>query len=187
MSLFNLATKAGIPAARSALRFLSKLKKPKGGGITVYRGEFFKPQIPKKEMAKMYDADRNVKSLFPFSNPGLRKQAMGRWFSRSPKDAMAYAGNRRFLSLLQHPKEVLTWGGGYQKGRIKKLVLSAKEAKLANKVMNKVHGTKYLDDFFVVPKHTLPRIETDAIRTAVANLKRMMGLKHGGLARILEV
>jgi hypothetical protein len=37
MSLFNLATKAGIPAARSALRFLSKMKKPPG--VTVYRGQ----------------------------------------------------------------------------------------------------------------------------------------------------
>ena len=188
MSLFKLATRIGIPSAKSAMSFLSKLKKPpKTEGITVYRGEFFKPPIPKKEMAKMYDESKRVRSLFPFSNPELRKQAMGRWFSRDPKTAMAYAGNKRFLSLLQHPKEVLAWGGGYQKGRIKKLVLSAKEAKLANKVMNKVHGTKYLDDFFVVPKHTLPRVETDAIRTAVANLKRMMGLKHGGLARILEV
>ena len=72
----------------------------------------------------------NIKSLFQtFSNPELRKQAMGRWFSRDPKTAMAYAGNRRFLSLLQHPKEVLTtWGGGYQKGRIKRLVLSAKDS-----------------------------------------------------------
>ena len=39
MSLFNLAARAGIPAARSALRFLSRLKKPSGGGITrVWRG-----------------------------------------------------------------------------------------------------------------------------------------------------
>ena len=39
MSLFNLAARAGIPAARSAMRFLSKLKKPTGEGITrVWRG-----------------------------------------------------------------------------------------------------------------------------------------------------
>ena len=44
-----------------------------------------------------------------------------------------------------------------------------------------------LDYMYVVPKRALPRVETDAIQTAVANLKRMMGLKHGGLARILEI
>ena len=37
--LWSLAARAGIPAARSALRFLSKLKKPTGEGITrVWRG-----------------------------------------------------------------------------------------------------------------------------------------------------
>jgi len=39
MSLFNLAARAGIPAARTALRFLSRLRKPTGEGITrVWRG-----------------------------------------------------------------------------------------------------------------------------------------------------
>ena len=183
--VWSLAARLGLPAARAGLRWASKLKKPKG--ITVYRGEFFKPVLSKKEVAKRFDVDKNIKSLFPYSNPGLRKQAMGRWFSNKPSMAMDYAGNRRFLSLLQHPKMIFSSGGGYKKGRIKKLVLSAKEAKLANRVMNKIHGTKYLDDFFVVPKHTLPRVETDALKTAIVNLKRMMGMKHGGLARILEV
>ncbi len=184
--VWSLAARLGLPAVRAGLRWASKLKKPKG--ITVYRGEPFKPVVSLKDQAKhLYDADKNIKALFPFSNTGLRKQAAGRWFSNKPSMAMSYAGNRRFLSLLQHPKMIFSSGGGYKKGRIKKLVLSAKEAKLANKVANKLHGTKYLDDFFVVPKHTLPRVETDALRTAVANLKRMMGMKHGGLARILEV
>jgi hypothetical protein len=44
-----------------------------------------------------------------------------------------------------------------------------------------------MGEAYVIPKNLLPKVETDAIRTAVANLKRMMGLKHGGLARILEV
>ena len=44
-----------------------------------------------------------------------------------------------------------------------------------------------MENFYIVPKHTLPRVEKDAILTAVANLRRMMGMKHGGLARILEV
>ena len=191
--VWSLAARLGLPAARAGLRWASKLKKPKG--ITVYRGEFFKPPLPKKEVAKRFDLDRakSIKTLFPYSNPELRKLAMGRWFSNKPSMAMSYAGNRRFLSLLQHPKDVFSWGGGYKKGRIKKLVLSAKEAKLANKVANKLHGTKYLDDFFVVPKQTLKKAETDKLRTFITNFYRMIGKKHGGivnhggLARILEV
>ena len=44
-----------------------------------------------------------------------------------------------------------------------------------------------MENFYIIPRSTLPRIEKDPILTAVANLKNMMGLKHGGLARILEV
>ena len=53
--LWSLAARAGIPAARSAMRFLSKLKKPPSGGITVFRGEPLKNVLPKAEMAKMYN------------------------------------------------------------------------------------------------------------------------------------
>ena len=187
------ARRYGLPAIRAAVNWLRKSRADKG--VTVYRGEFFKPPLPKKEVAKRFDLDRakSIKTLFPYSNPELRKLAMGRWFSNKPSMAMSYAGNRRFLSLLQHPKDVFSWGGGYKKGRIKKLVLSAKEAKLANKVANKLHGTKYLDDFFVVPKQTLKKAETDKLRTFITNFYRMIGKKHGGivnhggLARILEV
>jgi len=45
-----------------------------------------------------------------------------------------------------------------------------------------------LDYMYVVPKTALPRVETDLLRTAVANLRKMMGMYNkGGLARILEV
>ena len=186
------ARRYGLPAIRAAVNWLRKSRADKG--ITVYRGEPFKPVVSLKEQAKhLYDADKNIKALFPFSNTGLRKQAAGRWFSNKPSMAMSYAGNRRFLSLLQHPKMIFSSGGGYKKGRIKKLVLSAKEAKLANKVANKLHGTKYLNDFFVVPKQTLKKAETDKLRTFITNFYRMIGKKHGGivnhggLARILEV
>ena len=55
MSLFNLAARAGIPAARSAMRFLSKLKKPPKG-ITVYRGEPWdaSPKLMKEVRNWMY-------------------------------------------------------------------------------------------------------------------------------------
>ena len=63
MALFSLAARAGIPAARSALRFLSRLKKPsKPGGITLYRGE----PVPgkhelslKQNLAKMYNPGKD--------------------------------------------------------------------------------------------------------------------------------
>ena len=51
-------------------------------------------------------------------------------------------------------------------------------------------GTSPAKDFeyLIVPKHTLSRVEKAPILTAVANLRRMLGIyKHGGLARILEV
>ena len=44
--LWSLAARAGIPAARSALRFMSRLKKPSSEGITrVWRG--VETKIPK--------------------------------------------------------------------------------------------------------------------------------------------
>ena len=189
MSLFNLASRAGIPAARSALRFLSKMKKP-SKGVTLYRGMPAKDVLSKAEMVKMYNP---TTSMTKFTSPELRKLAMGRWFSPFPETAARYAGSPRFLSMFKNPKEVLSWGGGYQRGVVKKLTLSAKEAKIANRLANRIHagqklGPEHMIDYmYVVPKRALPRVETDAIQTAVANLKRMMGLKHGGLARILEV
>ena len=191
MALWSLAARAGIPAARSALRFLSKLKKPPKG-ITLYRGTEAKNWLSKAETAKMYNPSK-IPSKFDFNDPELRKLAMGRWFSPFPSTASRYAGNPRYLSMFKNPKDVFSWGGGYRPGVVKKLTLSAKEAKVANRLANRLHaGQKLgpehmLDYMYVVPKRALPRVETDAIQTAVANLKRMMGLKHGGLARILEV
>ena len=182
MSLFNLAARAGIPAARSALRFLSRMKKP-SKGITVFRGEPLKNVLPKAEMATMY----NPTGRFDFTNPELRKQAMGRWFTSDPQMASRFAGSSRFLSMFKNPKDVLGWGGGYQPGLVKKITLSAKEAKLSNKLMNKIHGTKDLDYAYVVSKKALKRAETDKLKTFIANFYRMIGKKHGGLARILEV
>ena len=195
MSLFNLAARAGIPAARSALRFMSKLKKrPKG--VTLYRGEPAKPVLSVKETAKQMYTPTGSR-LTDFSNPSLRKLALGRWFSDSPGIATGYAGNSRFLSMFKKPKEVFSWGGGYQPGVVKKVTLSAKEAKIASRLAHKIHNVKteprkawisnpspYL---FVLPKKAVSRIEVDKLRTFLANMKRMMGKKHGGLARILEV
>jgi len=188
MSLFNLAARAGIPAARSALRFLSKMKKPPSGGITVFRGEPLKNVLSKAETAKMYNWNRpGGTGITDFTNPELRKLAMGRWFTHKPEMASRFAGSSRFLSMFKNPKDVFSWGGGYRPGLVKKLTLSAKEAKLSNKLMNKIHGTKDLDYAYVVSKKALKRAETDKLKTFIANFYRMIGKKHGGLARILEV
>jgi hypothetical protein len=110
LPLLSLAMRAGIPAARSGLRFLSKLKKPsKPGGITLYRGEQAKPVMSLKETAKMYNPSK-IPSKFDFNDPNLRKLAMGRWFSPFPKTASGYAGNPRFLSMFKNPKDVFSWG-----------------------------------------------------------------------------
>ena len=191
MSLFKLASRAGIPAARSAMSFLSKLKKPPKG-ITLYRGTETKNWLSKAETAKMYNPSK-IPNKFDFNDPNLRKLAMGRWFSPFPKTASGYAGNPRFLSMFKNPKDVFSWGGGYRPGVVKKLTLSPKEAKVANRLANRLHageklGPEHMIDYmYVVPKKSLAAAETDKLRTFIANMYRMAGKKHGGLARILEV
>ena len=193
MALWSLAARAGIPAARSALRFLSKLKKPpKTGGITLFRGEPAKPIVSLKEQAKhMYGAGRDTsKSVFStFSNPNLRYSALGRWYTTDPSRAMGFAGSPRMSLKIQGIKNYLRDfpGWGYQPGVVKRVVLTPKQAKLAKKVQERISGGDAMGEAYVIPRNLLPTVEKDAILTAVANLKRMMGLKHGGLARILEV
>ena len=197
MALWSLAARAGIPAARSALRFLSKLKKPPKG-MTLYRGEDLKHIVSKTEAAKhMYAPQNTLLKASIFSNPSLRTSAMGRWFSDSPGVARGYAGNPRFLSIFKNPKEVLNWGGGYRPGVVKKVTLSPKEAKIASRLAHRIHNIKTnpkdaiisnpASYMFVLPKKAVSRIEVDKLRTFLANMYRMAGKKHGGLARILEV
>ena len=191
MALWSLAARAGIPAARSALRFLSKLKKPPKG-ITLYRGEPLKPIMSAKETAKyMYGADRGTsKNVFStLSNPNLRHSALGRWYTTDPSRAMRFAGSPRMSLKIQGVKNYLRDfpGWGYQPGIVKKVVLTPKQAKLAKKVQERISGGDAMGEAYVIPRNLLPTVEKDAIRTAVANLKRMMGMKQGGLARILEV
>jgi len=191
MALWSLAARAGIPAARSALRFLSKLKKPPKG-ITLYRGEPLKPIMSAKETAKyMYGAGRDTsKSVFStLSNPNLRHSALGRWYTTDPSRAMRFAGSPRMSLKIQGVKNYLKNfpGWGYEPGIVKKVVLTPKQARLAKKVQERISGGDAMGEAYVIPRNLLPTVEKDAIRTAVANLKRMMGMKQGGLARILEV
>ena len=191
MALWSLAARAGIPAARSALRFLSRLKKPKGGGITLFRGEPVptKYEMPLKEMAKsMYRPESaRYTVLGDLGNPALRRGAAGRWFSTKPSSVTGYAGSKVYSWKPKDWANIINWGGGYKKGVVKKLTLTPKELKLAKKLQQKVSGHD-ISHFYIAPKSALPRVEKDAILTAVANLKNMLGIyKHGGLARILEV
>jgi len=74
--LWSLAARAGIPAARSALRFLSRLRKPSGGGITrVWRG--VETKIPKVDYPGPF-------TMYP---KGLK----GRFFTTNLDDAKWYA------------------------------------------------------------------------------------------------
>ena len=74
--LWSLAARAGIPAARSALRFLSRLKKPTGEGITrVWRGV---------EPASAESSSAMLGRSYPY---GLK----GRFFTTNLADAKWYA------------------------------------------------------------------------------------------------
>ena len=190
MALWSLAARAGIPAARSALRFLSKMKKPPKG-ITLYRGEPVpgKFDMPLKDLAKtMYGKDTARYALFgDMGNPALRRAAAGRWFSTKPSSVTGYAGSKVYSWKPKDWANIINWGGGYKKGVVKKLTLTPKELKLAKRLQAKISGHD-ISHFYIAPRSTLPRIEKDPILTAVANLKNMLGrYKHGGLARILEV
>jgi len=159
---------------RLGKKIFDLLKRP--SGITVFRGErarlFGDPS--KASIAKMFD---DVSTL-PY--PGLRKQAMGRWFSTDLRKARAYAGVPRFNWLKT----------GYKPGYIQKLTLSQKEAKLANKLANRLHKIESggSADLFVVPKKVMKRAKKDQVQTFINNFYKMIGkYKKGGLAQILNV
>ena len=170
--LTRLATRFGIPAARSAIRWASKLKKP--SGITVYRGQNVVHRHSLEEAKKMLPT-------------------VGRWFSDKPSLAMRFAGsNVHSWKPSWWPHMLKTGKTGYRKGIVEKMRLSKMEADIARRLEGRWggFGTSGPKDYeyLIVPKHTLSRVEKAPILTAVANLRRMMGIyKHGGLARILEV
>ena len=178
--MIGIASLAGRMLARNprlGKKIFDLLKKPKG--ITVYRGQ---------NVVHRSSLEEAKKQLGP---------TVGRWFSDKPQLALKFAGSGVHSWKPRHWKKMWEMGGpsgyGYQKGIVKKLKLSAKEAKLAGLVASRVSGGTFggrrgsIPGYYVVPKSTLPRVEKDAIRTAIANMKHMMGLKKGGLAQILKV
>tara|TARA_B100000745_G_scaffold281925_1_gene214906 strand:- start:66 stop:587 length:522 start_codon:yes stop_codon:yes gene_type:complete len=173
MSLFNLAARAGIPAARSALRFLSKMKKPPSGGITVYRGQNV---VHRKSLE---EAQKQIPTV-------------GRWFTDKPSLAMKFAGSNVHSWKPSFWAQILKGKSGYRKGIIEKMRLSKMEADLARRIEGTLGGFgmsgKRDYEYLIVPKHTLPRVEKAPLLSAIANLRKMMGkYNKGGLARILEV
>ena len=175
----GIASLAGRMATRNprlGKKIFDLLKKPKEG-ITVFRGEHFRlpGEASKASMAKMFDM-----STLPY--PGLRKQAMGRWFTSDPKFARSYAGVSRWNWLKT----------GYKPGYIQKLTLSEKEAKLSNKLANRLHEIKDsgrgYGHFYVVPKKAMKRVKKDELQTFINNMYKMIGkYKNGGLAQILNI
>jgi hypothetical protein len=176
MALFSLAARAGIPAARSALRFLSKMKKPPKTGITVFRGEPWdaSPKLMKEVRNWMYGP--TAKYGQSRASP-LKYGAAGRWFTQDPKFASRFSGYTGFGNL----------------GRIKKVTISPKELKLAKKLSTKIHqreGRPGYEAAMVISKKALARAKTDHLQTLINNFYKNLGIyrgKHGGLARILEV
>ena len=170
MSLFNLAARAGIPAARSALRFMSKLKKPPG--VTVYRGS-------------------NVAHTKSLAEVQKELPTVGRWFSDKPSLAMKFAGKGVHSWKPSFWAQILKGKSGYRKGIIEKMRLSKMEADIARRLEGNLAGfgtPSHNFEYLIVPKHTLSRVEKAPILTAIANLRKMMGkYNKGGLARILEV
>jgi len=174
MSLFNLAARAGIPAARSALRFLSRLRKPPKG-TTVFRGEPW--DASPKLMKEVSNWAYGPTAKFGRGPSPLRHGAAGRWFTENPKFASRFSGYTGFGNL----------------GRIKSVTLSAKEAKLAHKLSDKIHhlgGDTGYGAGMVISKKALARAKTDHLQTLINNFYKNLGIyraKHGGLARILNV
>ena len=170
--LTRLATRFGIPAARSAIRFMSKLKnQPKG--ITVYRGS-------------------NVAHTKSLAEVQKELPTVGRWFSDKPSLAMKFAGSNVHSWKPSFWAQILKGKSGYRKGIIEKMRLTKKEAEIARKLEGKVGGfgssPKGDYEYLIVPKYTLPRVEKAPILTAVANLRKMLGMYNkGGLAGILEL
>ena len=185
----GIASLAGRLIARNpglGKKIFSLLRKKPAEGITVFRGELAKT-MPKHEAAKaLYGPD----SVFAWKNPILRKQAIGRWFTDEPKYARGFSGRGVYSLLPSNWKNILQWGGGYEKGIVKRILLSEKEAKLARKMVSKIHGHKMPESLYMVPKKALKRAKKDELQTFIANFKKMIGMhrmKHGGLAQILNV
>ena len=141
--------------------------------ITLYRGE------PARLLGSPSKSEIIKRNLFEQKSDRLRKLAMGRWFSTDLKMARDFAGTPRF-GWLRTP---------YKPGYIQKVTVSPKEAKLSNKLANRLLDIKGggLGDYFVVSKNVKKRVKKDELQTFINNFYKMIGKKKGGLAQVLNV
>ena len=171
LGIASLAARMAARNPRLGKKIFDLFKKPKG--ITLYRGEDARllGSPSKSEIIK--------RNLFEQKSDRLRKLAMGRWFSTDLKMAKDFAGTPRF-GWLKTP---------YRPGYIQKVTVSPKEAKLSNKLANRLLDIKGggLGDYFVVSKNIKKRVKKDELQTFINNFYKMIGKKKGGLAQVLNV
>jgi len=179
--LWSLAARAGIPAARSALRFLSRLKTPpKTGGISLFRGESF----PQRNLSAAKDSAK----YFNTTLAKMKKDTLsGQWYTPNPEHARAYASGlfSKVKKINVTPKELAAF---YRyKNRINKQNVMFSNMPVRRSVTTSPHHV-------IVPRYKLKQLPStsdylvkDKLKMYLANLRETMGLKHGGLARILEV
>jgi len=177
----GIASLAGRMATRNpglGKKIFDLLKRPKG--IMVYRGQNV---VHRSSLA---DAQKAM---------GSYGAGVGRWFSSDPKLAMKFAGKGTLGWKPRHWKKMWEKGGpsgfGFRKGIVEKMRLTKMEADIARRMEANLAGSKFLGsghEYLIVPKYTLPRVEKAPILTAVANLRKFMGMyKSGGLAKIMNV
>ena len=185
MALWSLAARAGIPAARSALRFLSKLKKPPSGGITLFRGESFPP--------RNLDVAKSTARHFNTTLANIKKDTLsGQWYTPNPEHARAYASGlfSKVKKIKVTPKELAAFH------KYKRLVnrTNVKWSERARMGLPFKQNVTTSPHHVIVPRYKLKELPStsdwlvkDKLAKYLASLKSQMGLKHGGLARILEV
>ena len=185
MALFSLAARAGIPAARSAMRFLSKLKKPSGGGISLFRGESFPP--------RNLDAAKSAAKYFNTTVAKIKKDKLyGQWYTPNPDHARAYASGlfSKVKKINVTPKELAAF---YKYKRLvnRTNVKWSERARMGLPYKQRVTTSPH---HVIVPRYKLKELPSTSdwlvkhkLAKYIASLKSQMGLKHGGLARILEV
>ena len=177
----GIASLAGRMATRNprlGKKIFDLLKKPKG--ITVYRGQNV---VHRSSLA---DAQKAM---------GSYGAGVGRWFTDDPKLAMRFAGKNTLGWKPRYWKKMWEKGGpsgfGYRKGIVEKMRLTKMEADIARRTEAQLAGSKFLgsgNEYLIVPKYTLPRVEKAPVLTAIANMRKFLGMyKNGGLAKIMNV
>ena len=186
MSLFKLATRIGIPSARNAMSFLSKLRTtPKTGGITLFRGESFPP--------RNLEAAKSTAKHFGTTLDKIKKDTLsGQWYTPNYDHARAYASGlfSKVKKVNVTPAELAAFH------RYKNLVNRtnvkwSEAARMGRPFKQRVTTSPH---HVIIPRYKLKQLPSttdwlvkDKLARYLASLKSQMGLKHGGLARILEV